>query len=176
LPPYERQFGLNVAKALNQEKFEVQVINAQILSTLITFLSKHTPKSFLELNNENALVGYCVRTYFPNTLLDCVTPYSIDFAQIYNNIYVGDILEYSLKTKYDVIFHHNWEYDRDQGTKVLDKLRVKARHSVIIMSYLEWYGRGVSLWTPEDFKLKGANIHLCYSESRDRSFLAVFPT
>lgn len=150
------------------------MINPQVLTTLITLLTKNPPKSVLEVHNENALIGYCIRTYFPNAHLDCVTPYSIDYVRLYNTIYDGDILGQALKSKYDVIFHHSWEYDKKTGATVLETIRAKARRLVIILSLLEWYGRGVLLWTPEDFKLRGANIYLCHSETRDRSFLAVF--
>lgn len=151
------------------------MINPQVLTTLITLLTKNSPiKSVLEVHNENALIGYCVRTYFPDARLDCVTPYSIDYARLYNTIYDGDILGRAFKSKYDVIFHHSWEYDKQIGATVLKTLRSKARRLVIILSLLEWYGRGVLLWTPEEFKLQGANIYLCHSETRDRSFLAVF--
>ena len=150
------------------------MINPQVLTTLIALLTKNPPKSVLEVHNENALIGYCIRTYFPNIHLDCVTPYSIDYARLYNTIYDGDILRQVFKSKYDVIFHHSWEYDKQTGATVLEMIRAKARRLVIILSLLEWYGRGVLLWTPEDFKLRGANIYLCHSETKDRSFLAVF--
>jgi len=149
--------------------------NPYAIVHFIEKLMEMKPQSILDVGPGFGKYGFLAREYLEvwfwrikksewKIQIDCLEAYepyiSVVHKYIYNNIYIGDVRKFPLRTlpNYDVIIFSDVieHMEKDVGKKVLARLYDKANKAVLVSTPAEWYGarRGCK---PDDFE-----SHVCY--------------